>query len=223
MSSLNPEEQFFADHVRSLYRDDEPSRQASLVEWQAAAELGQREAVACRSGCGACCHHLVPVWEVEALALYAAAQELPPETRSQVRANLGRWLPAYEAWLEEADCAGLEFDPATARQPFSAVATHYWQRRIPCPFLIDESCSIYADRPAECRYYYALRSPDACAQPDRLPVVQPAPLQRAGDRLRLQLIEAQRARDDGLLQPQVPLWSYAPALRQALGDEATGV
>lgn len=216
MDPLNPEERYFADHVRGLYRADEPGRQESLAGWRDAAERGERDPVACRSGCGACCRHLVPIWEVEAIALFAAASELPAHVRDRVLANLDRWLPAYEEWLDEAEAAGLDFDPATARQPFSAVATHYWQRQIPCPFLIDESCAIYEDRPAECRYYYALRSPDACSRPDRIPVIQPASLQRTGDRLRLQLLEAQRARDDGLLQPQVPLWTFAPALRLAL-------
>lgn len=216
MDDLSPEERYFADHTRFLYRADEPDRQASLSGWRAAAERGERDPVACRSGCGACCRHLVPIWEVEALALFAAARDLPTLVKERVRANLDRWLPGYEAWLAEAEAAGLDVDPATARQPFSAVATHYWRRQIPCPFLIDESCGIYEDRPAECRYYYALGSPDACARPDQLPVIQPAPLQRAGDHLRLRLLEAQSARDDGLIQPQVPLWTYAPAFRLAV-------
>ena len=219
MDQLSLEERYFAEHVRELYRHDEPDRQASLARWQQAVARGEQEPVACRAGCGACCRHLVPIWEVEALALFAAASQLPAEAKEKVRATIDRWLPAYERWLADAEASGLDFDPATARRPFSALATHYWKRQIPCPFLIDEACSIYADRPAECRYYYALRSPDPCSRPDRLPVIQPAPLQRAGDRLRLQLIEAQRARDDGLLQPQIPLWSYAAALRQALTEE----
>ena len=220
MDHLSPEERYFAEHVRELYRRDEPDRQTSLDRWQVAVARGEVEPIACRAGCGACCRHLVPIWEVEALALFAAAVELPAEVKEQVRANVDRWLPAYEAWLADAEAAGLDFDPATARRPFSTLATHYWQRQIPRPFLIDEACSIYANRPAECRYYYALRSPEACSQPDRLPVIQPAPLQRTGDRLRLELIDAQRARDDGLLQPQIPLWSYAAILRQAVQAES---
>lgn len=220
MDLLSPEERYFADQVRALYRSDEPQRQAELAAWAAAADRGEREPVACRSRCGACCRHLVPIWEVEAIALFAAARELPAETRRRIADNLDRWLPEFEQWLIAAETAGLEFDPGAATQPFSAVATDYWRQQIPCPFLLDEACSIYADRPAECRYYYALRSPEACAAPQRLPVLQPAELQRGGDRLRLALMEAQRARDDGLLQPQLPLWSYAQALRLSVEDPA---
>lgn len=222
MSQLAPEERYFASVMRSHYAEDEPSRRTALADWQERAERGENDPVACRAGCSACCRHLVPVWRVEALALFAALEELPAPIKQRIADNLADWQPAFEQWLIDAETAGLDLNPATAAEPFSVVATHYWRRQIPCPFLIDENCSVYANRPAECRYYYALRDPAACAEPDRRLVLIPSELQRDGDSLRLSLMAAEQAYGDGLSVAQLPLWSYAEAFRAAVEAPANG-
>jgi hypothetical protein len=42
----------------------------------------------------------------------------------------------------------------------------YFALGIPCPFLEDESCSIYADRPLACREYLVSSEPANCSRPE---------------------------------------------------------
>jgi Fe-S-cluster containining protein len=41
----------------------------------------------------------------------------------------------------------------------------YFRQGIPCPFLEEESCSIYPDRPIACREYLVTSPPEHCAEP----------------------------------------------------------
>src|SRR6266481_3286867 len=43
----------------------------------------------------------------------------------------------------------------------------YHALQIPCPFLEDERCSVYADRPIACREYLVTSPPEYCATADR--------------------------------------------------------
>ncbi len=51
----------------------------------------------------------------------------------------------------------------------------YYALRMPCPFLDNETCSIYADRPAACREL-AVTSPATECQDMTTPTVQPVPV-----------------------------------------------
>jgi Fe-S-cluster containining protein len=46
------------------------------------------------------------------------------------------------------------------------VSRRYWSLKIACPFLEDESCSIYADRPMICREYHVTTPVGYCESLD---------------------------------------------------------
>jgi len=62
-----------------------------------------------------------------------------------------------------------------SRESYDAIAFHYFKKKIVCPFLVDECCSIHAVRPSMCREYLVTSPPENCSSPgvktiNRLPV-----------------------------------------------------
>jgi Fe-S-cluster containining protein len=117
------------------------------------------ETVSCKAGCAACCRHLVPLSWTEARQLRAVVDAMPEPRRSEVRARFADAVGRLEA-------AGLldevrSFDSLPEKQ-FLSVHPRYLALGIACPFLVDESCSIYAHRPLVCREYLVTSPPALC-------------------------------------------------------------
>jgi len=116
--------------------------------------------VSCRNNCGACCRQAVPITEIEARRIRDFVNEMPEPRRSEIRAR-------FAAALEKLEKAGLmprlrgeEKVTAEGRIPF---ILEYFRQGVPCPFLEDESCSIYLERPIACREYLVITPPENCA------------------------------------------------------------
>jgi Fe-S-cluster containining protein len=131
-------------------------------------QLGIRRAeeeggtLSCKAGCGACCRQLVPISRSEAHRLREYVHALPEPRRSEV---LGRFAEARRQ-LQAADVLDkLErpqgFDPEELRP----LGLDYFRAGVPCPFLDEESCSIYAERPIACREYLVTSPAEECARP----------------------------------------------------------
>lgn len=116
--------------------------------------------VSCRAGCGACCRQLVPISPIEARELVKLIDRLPEPRQTQVR---HRFSVVRQA-LQEAGLLERLLDPRHSREG-RALSDEYWRLRIPCPFLENESCSIYPDRPIACREYLVTSPAEYCAQP----------------------------------------------------------
>lgn len=118
------------------------------------------EPVACRAGCGACCRQPVPLGETEARHIADVVDRLPEPRRAEVRAR-------FAAAREKLEAAGLTAafrdPPPGAAGEAKARAREYFELGIACPFLEDESCSIYPDRPLVCREYLVTSPPEHCA------------------------------------------------------------
>jgi Fe-S-cluster containining protein len=140
----------------------------SLIAGVAAqlSEVGRH--ISCKAGCGACCRQMVPlsIFEAEALAEWIGS--LPAETRQALAKRFDdalRKLAAAglidrmvnEDWLADTDAA---------RQ----LALDYFYQRVPCPFLVDESCSIHPIRPLICREYLVTSPAEYCYDPATLQV-----------------------------------------------------
>jgi Fe-S-cluster containining protein len=122
----------------------------------------QGQAISCRKGCGACCRQLVPVSVSEAEALSKLVEAMPESRRSEVRrrfAEVGRRL-AEAGLLDQLRQPG----PAPGRE-LRPLGLAYFRLGLACPFLEDESCSIYADRPLACREYLVTSPAEECARP----------------------------------------------------------
>jgi Fe-S-cluster containining protein len=122
----------------------------------------QGEKISCKKGCGACCRSMVAISEVEARHLRELVESLPEPRRSQVLARSAEALRRLEQ-------AGLLDELRTREQwtnpEYRKVEVQYFLQGIACPFLEDESCSIYVDRPATCREFLVTSPAEKCALP----------------------------------------------------------
>lgn len=134
-----------------------------LEAQQAVAALGRE--ITCRCGCDACCRHLVVLGEAEAVGVLQTLRALPQTQHRRVSER-------FQAGLRRLESTGL-------LPRLFAVFTHeahdwrrvgemqaaYWDLAIPCPFLEDGACGIYAQRPLVCRQYAVTSPPVACKTP----------------------------------------------------------
>jgi Fe-S-cluster containining protein len=151
-------------------------QQAQALEQQRIVAAGQR--ISCTKGCAACCRMLVPVSAPEAFALRERIAALP-ETR---QATLRRRLAESAARLEEAGLLAplqqiAETDRPLTDDRLEPINRAYYQLQLPCPFLEEEACSIYEDRPAACRELLVTSPAEWCADVLNQPVrTVPVPL-----------------------------------------------
>ncbi len=118
--------------------------------------------VSCRAGCGACCRQLVPVSEPEAVHIAELVQELPPERATLIRERFRVALEALGAGL-----AGRLRDPEANKtiDQRRELGLEYFRAGVPCPFLENENCSIYEQRPLSCREYLVSSPAENCKTP----------------------------------------------------------
>jgi Fe-S-cluster containining protein len=125
-------------------------QQAQALEQQRVMATGQ--ALSCARGCAACCRMLVPVSAPEAFALRDMVATLPEDRREAVRNKLAETT----ARLERAGLLAQLHQMAETDRPVTdammePVNRAYYALKLPCPFLENEACSMYDDRPAACR------------------------------------------------------------------------
>jgi Fe-S-cluster containining protein len=127
------------------------------------------EAISCRKGCGACCRQVVPVSQTEARHLRDLVARLPEPRRTDVRA---RFAAARERLEQAGLLQRLRWPDGLNDEQRQKLAVDYFREWIACPFLENESCSIYADRPLVCREYLVTTPAANCAQPTVEPVIR---------------------------------------------------
>ena len=117
--------------------------------------------ISCHKGCSACCKRLyVEVTEVEAYRLHDVIRALPKRHRQRVEnrfasirnqvADAGMYDDIMEMHIHD-----------EARQQLGA---DYYQLGIECPFLENDACSVYQERPLACREYLVTSPVDECAR-----------------------------------------------------------
>lgn len=134
----------------------------SFVGIGEAAVTDAGEKVSCQKGCGACCRQPVPLAEIEAYQIAEMIEAMPEPRRSIIKKKFETaWHHFAEiGWFQRLDnCAGLSF---AERQQ---VTSEYFNEKISCPFLEDESCSIHLERPLACREYLVTSPAEYCSDP----------------------------------------------------------
>ena len=134
----------------------------AFVSYAARVSEESGKPVSCAKGCGACCRQLVPVAHAEARRLGALVEELPEPRRSRVKE---RFAEAVRRVEEGGLLAALEGRQDWGRGEAAGIGLAYFRLRVDCPFLEDESCSIYEERPIACREYLVSSLPVHCATP----------------------------------------------------------
>ncbi len=133
--------------------------------------------VSCRAGCGACCRQLVAISLPEAQSLTDAVGRMPPDRQAEIRRRFADATARLEAagLLDPQEPRGdrhLIQSDSTNVPGHLSVAYRYFQQRIACPFLENESCGIYEDRPLVCREYLVTSPAADCAKLYELPVAR---------------------------------------------------
>jgi Fe-S-cluster containining protein len=150
--------------------------EATALEQAQIQDAGQQ--ISCRKGCAACCRMLVPVSPPEAFALKALVEALPDERRQVLLDKLSR----ARARLEQTGLLARLTALAETGRPLSdeemePINRDYYALRMACPFLEQESCSIYENRPAACRELLVTTPADLCNDLLNNPIQPlPAPL-----------------------------------------------
>jgi Fe-S-cluster containining protein len=183
----------------------------------------QGREISCRKGCGACCRQLVPIAPAEAHRLREVVDAMPEPRRSEVQA---RFETAHARLTATGMLDRLRAPARTDEASRRRLGIDYFRHGVACPFLEQESCSIYTERPLACREYLVTSPAEHCAQPtpdniDCLPIA--ARVSRA-----LCKLEAYQD-DDGLawvplitamewaqLHPEVPPNRSGPMLLESL-------
>lgn len=151
-------------------------QQAHTLEQQRATATGQK--ISCAKGCAACCRMLVPVSAPEAFALRDMVAALPEDRRQVIR----RALASTTARLEQAGLLSqlrhvAETDRPIADDAMEPINRAYYALKLPCPYLENEVCSIYEDRPAACRELLVTSPADWCQDMVNKPIrALPVPL-----------------------------------------------
>lgn len=134
----------------------------AFVDYAARMSEAAGKPVSCAKGCGACCRQVVPLARSEARRIADLLEEMPEPRRSEV---MGRFEAAVRRVEEEGLLPALEERTALAAGKAVELGLAYFRLGLACPFLEDESCSIYADRPIACREYLVSSPPARCADP----------------------------------------------------------
>jgi Fe-S-cluster containining protein len=130
----------------------------------AASELAAAgQPISCKQGCNHCCYQAVPISLVEAEALAEWIRTLPEDQQQELARR-------FRETILKLSAAGLteNLDHMVPNGPGEAavkLAFDYLYLRIPCPFLEDGACSIYAIRPFACREYLVTSAPEHCFDP----------------------------------------------------------
>lgn len=129
-------------------------------------------AISCARGCSACCRRQpVPVAPPEVLALLRLVDAQPEPRRATLRARFRECARRIEeAGLRSRLLHETPSTPAEARE----IVRRYLALELACPFLEDDACSIYADRPLACRLYLVTSPAALCVAPLDQPIAQVA-------------------------------------------------
>jgi Fe-S-cluster containining protein len=130
--------------------DDEAER---LLK-EARAQANPDDRPACRRGCAACCHQLVPLTTLEAQRIAEYINHLPRAERRELAKSVDRQSQRFAAWAANRPHGGVQD---------RAVNVDYLKQHIPCPFLGSQNeCRVYPVRPLICRGHHALGSNANC-------------------------------------------------------------
>jgi Fe-S-cluster containining protein len=143
----------------------------SIIQSVASATAEAGHPVSCKAGCGACCRQLVPISIFEAEALTAWIRTLPEASQQELAERFHQSLLALSASgvLDRLVKMGQD-DWRNDTEDNQQMCIDYLYQRIPCPFLVNESCSIHPIRPLICREYLVTSPAENCSDPGVLKI-----------------------------------------------------
>jgi Fe-S-cluster containining protein len=142
---------------------------ASIVAIAAKHGTEAGKTISCQRGCTHCCRQLVPVAPLEAKRLAEVVSACSSEQRAAILERFSRAIQTLEtAGLINARSRSpgsqraMVSKETNANAAWNDVSRRYYELRLDCPFLENDSCSIYDERPIACREYNAVTPPALC-------------------------------------------------------------
>lgn len=122
----------------------------------------KREKKACSIGCSHCCHQNIPVHAAEEITITEYVdKEFTLIDIKALTSRLREWFRFVNAHTPNV--------PTLSQYDVRVFGEQIIKHRIPCPFLVDDKCSVYPVRPITCRSFYVAEDPGKCAvNPGRL-------------------------------------------------------
>lgn len=131
--------------------------------------------ISCGKGCASCCRMAIPVSAPEAHRLREVVEAMPEPRQARIRERFARAMDVFrdtgilDNMFQQENNEGEEHDGSEHRHA-------YFAKNVPCPFLEEESCSIYSERPLSCRERIVTSPAGNCANLDgagveRVPVL----------------------------------------------------
>jgi Fe-S-cluster containining protein len=131
---------------------------------------GEGKDISCRAGCGACCRQAVVISAVEAKSLAELVATLPAERQKVIRNRFADGIRRLEEGgvLDAAEAKGNRYpvarDQGDIKATLADLGQRYFRLKVACPFLENESCGIYEQRPAVCRQYHVTSPAENCSR-----------------------------------------------------------
>ena len=135
--------------------------EAQALEVAISVDAGK--APSCRKGCAACCRMLVPLSAPEAFALREWVRSRPNDQQDRISARFAETkshLLSKGIWQQLSGLCNAPEQPND--DVLEDLNREYYALRIPCPFLEEEMCTIYDERPAACRELLVTSPPERC-------------------------------------------------------------
>ncbi|MDH5324337.1 MAG: YkgJ family cysteine cluster protein [Gammaproteobacteria bacterium] len=135
-------------------------QKAEITAIESASRDGKE--ITCSKGCAACCRQLIAIPPTEAMYIQKLIGRLSKPRQKIIRQR-------FKDTKEKIHSSGLleHVMQLSGDTDLVTVALDYFRLQIPCPFLEQECCSIYAERPLACREYLVVNPPERCANPTR--------------------------------------------------------
>jgi Fe-S-cluster containining protein len=137
----------------------------SGVELASRSNARQGAPISCKPDCCACCYYAPMLSPAEARCVAAQVEALPEPRRSEIVARFERAMASLlgSGLLQRYQQGYVRADGA-ARPGYPGWHDDYLRLNIACPFLENNRCSIYAERPLACRNYVVLNDPAECGR-----------------------------------------------------------
>jgi Fe-S-cluster containining protein len=209
VESPQPPDRARLDELLPLMRGiDNAAVDAAVRDVEAAGET-----VSCCKGCSTCCRaQPVPVTPPEAYALLRLVEAMPEPRQAEVKARFAdRVQRLTDAGLVD---GFMTRNPADGPTEARALAERYFRLGLVCPFLEDDACSVYTDRPFVCRQYLVTSPVELCSDPLNNPV-RPVKMPVAAAGATLKVAEEQFGRPQHTV-PLVLALEYADRHRAEL-------
>ena len=118
-------------------------------------KIAKSSNIACKKGCCHCCKQIVVIYDFEKPFIKEAIKKLKPGIKEQVKQSYLQSKEHLSAYMGTRNQISFDEYVTTYNKLFV-------EHEIPCPFLINDLCAIYKERPIGCQWHMVEDEPELC-------------------------------------------------------------